>query len=126
MYRSYSAVAPRPEDFPELLDRMGEYMRAHYDWSDDVRRLEMPVMLVYGDGDMYRPEHIVRFYQLLGGGLRDAGWMRESLSPNRLAILPDLTHYDIFLAPAMVRTVLPFLDGESGTRSWAEEVGSGG
>ena len=27
MYISYKAVAPKPEDFPRLLDRMGEYMR---------------------------------------------------------------------------------------------------
>jgi pimeloyl-ACP methyl ester carboxylesterase len=118
MYRSYVAVAPRPEDFPRLLDRMGEWMRTPYDWSEDVKKLKGPVMLVYGDSDMLRPEHIVRFYQLLGGGLRDAGWRREHLSKNRLAILPNLTHYEIFLAPAMVRAVLPFLNGEREARVW--------
>src|SRR5690606_35288061 len=122
MYQSYVAVAPVPGDFPRLLDRMGEYMRRSYDWADDVKTLEMPVMLVYGDADMYRPEHIVEFYKLLGGGLRDAGWMRENMSQNRLAILPDLTHYDIFLAPALARTVLPFLNGTSGSGSWSEQV----
>ena len=123
MYESYAAVAPEPEDFPRLLDRMGELMRTPYDWSEDVKTLKMPVMLVYGDSDMYRPEHIVKFYQLLGGGLRDAGWMREHMSQNRLAILPDLTHYDIFLSPALAATVRPFLDGRSAPRSWAEQVG---
>ncbi|NTW68028.1 MAG: sigma-70 family RNA polymerase sigma factor, partial [Nitrospirae bacterium] len=29
-------------------------------------------------------EHMVEFYKLLGGGLRDAGWQRENLSKNRL------------------------------------------
>src|SRR5687768_6555109 len=96
MYTSYVAVAPNPGDFPRLLDRMGELMRKPYDWADDVKKLTMPVMLVYGDSDMFRPEHIVRFYQLLGGGLKDAGWMREHMSKNRLAILPDLTHYEVF------------------------------
>ncbi len=122
MYRSYEAIAPNPDEFPELLDRMGRLMRTPYDWSADVKTLAMPVMLVYGDSDMYRPEHIVEFYQLLGGGLRDAGWTRENMSPNRLAILPDLTHYEIFAAPALATTVLPFLNGESGARSWAEQV----
>lgn len=122
MYQAYAAVAPRPEDFPVLLDRMGAWMRQPYDWSEDARALTMPVMLVYGDSDMFRPEHVVEFYQLLGGGLRDAGWMRETMSPNRLAILPDLTHYEIFMAPAMARTVRPFLDGHSGAGSWADEV----
>ncbi|HEX6306981.1 MAG TPA: alpha/beta hydrolase [Longimicrobiales bacterium] len=122
MYQSYVAIAPHPEDFPKLLDRMGELMRRPYDYEEDVRKLRMPVMLVFGDSDMYRPEHIVKFYQLLGGGLKDAGWMRENISQNRLAILPDLTHYEIFFAPALAKTVLPFLNGVSGAGSWSEQV----
>ena len=120
MYVNYVAVAPHPEDFPRLLDRMGEAMRQPYDYSEDVKRLSMPVMLVYGDSDMYRPEHIVEFYQLLGGGLRDAGWQREAMSRNRLAIIPDQTHYDVFASAALVPTVLPFLNGE--TTGVSEEV----
>jgi pimeloyl-ACP methyl ester carboxylesterase len=123
MYKSYMAVAPKPEEFPKLLDNMGAMMRKPYDWSSDVKKLRMPVMLVYADSDMFRPEHVVEFYQLLGGGLKDAGWMREHMSQNRLAILPDLTHYDIFLSPELPRTVRPFLDGRSGAKSWAEQVG---
>ena len=122
MYQSYAAVAPHPEDFPRLLDRMGELMRKPYDWSEDVRGLGMPVLIVFGDSDMYRPEHIVEFYKLLGGGQRDAGWMRENQSRNRLAILPELTHYDIFLSPALTATVLPFLNGQSGAQSWAQQA----
>ncbi len=82
----------------------------------------MPVMLVYGDSDMIRPEHVVEFYQLLGGGLKDAGWMRENMPQNRLAILPDVTHYEMGVSPKLVPTVLPFLNGESGAPSWAEQV----
>jgi pimeloyl-ACP methyl ester carboxylesterase len=109
MYKAYAAIAPRPQDFPRLLDEMGEFMRTPYDWSASVKQLRMPVMLVYADSDMIRPEHIVSFYQLLGGGLRDAGWMREHMSKNRLAILPNLTHYDIGENPILATTVLPFL-----------------
>ncbi len=122
MFKSYVAVAPHPEDFPKLLDRMGELMRKPYDWREDVKTLKMPVMLVFGDSDMVRPEHIVEFYQLLGGGLKDAGWMRENMSKNRLAILPNLTHYEMFMAPELADTVLPFLNGEEKAPSWAEQV----
>ena len=79
-------------------------------------------MLVYGDSDMFRPEHIVEFYHLLGGGLRDAGWQRETMSQNRLAIIPDQTHYDVFASAALVPTVLPFLNGETHMASGAEEA----
>ena len=118
MYKSYVAVAPKPDDFPRLLNEIGDFMRKDYDYSADAAKLKMPVMLVFGDGDMYRPEHMIKFYQILGGGLKDAGWMRESLSQNRLAILPNRTHYDIFLAPELVSTALPFLDGDTKVSAW--------
>jgi pimeloyl-ACP methyl ester carboxylesterase len=122
MYQSYVAVAPNPDEFPKLLDNMGAMMRTPYNWAEDVKKLKMPVMLVYGDSDMYSPEHIVEFYHLLGGGLRDAGWQREHMSQNRLAILPGLTHYDIFLSPKLTATVLPFLNGENATKNWSDQV----
>jgi pimeloyl-ACP methyl ester carboxylesterase len=118
MYESYMRLAPRKEDFPRLLDTLGNFMRARYDYSADVAKLKGPVMLVFADADMYKPEHIVKFYQLLGGGLKDAGWQREHMSRNRLAIIPDQTHYDLFLSPRLVPTVLPFLDGKSQAATW--------
>jgi len=117
IYKSYVAIAPHPEEFPKLLDAMGTYMRKPYDWSADVKKLTMPVMLIYGDSDMFRPEHEVKFYQLLGGGLRDAGWQREHMSRNRLTILPNLTHYEMGIASQLVDTALPFLDGEGRAKS---------
>ncbi|UIK07030.1 alpha/beta fold hydrolase [Neorhizobium galegae] len=122
MFISYKAVASDVSEFPRLLDAMGDLMRRDYDFSDAVARLTMPVMLVFGDSDMVRPEHIVEFYQKLGGGLKDAGWMRENMPKNRLAILPDLTHYEAFASPALAPTVLPFLDGKSNAPNWAEQV----
>ena len=74
----------------------------------------MPVMLIYGDSDMISLDHAVSFYHLLGGGLKDAGWQRENMSKNRLAILPNVTHYEIFMSPALVPTAMSFLNG--GTR----------
>jgi pimeloyl-ACP methyl ester carboxylesterase len=122
MYKSYVAIAPKPEEFPKLLDRMGELMRVNHDWSEDVKKLQMPVMLMYGDSDMIRLDHIVSFYNLLGGGLKDAGWGREHMSKNRLAILPNITHYELFLSPRLATTALPFLNGESGAASWDSMV----
>jgi pimeloyl-ACP methyl ester carboxylesterase len=122
MYTSYAAIAPHPEEFPRLLDRMGEAMRQPYDWAQDVPTLGMPVMLVYGDSDMFRPEHEVKFYQLLGGGLKDAGWQREHLSQNRLAILPNVTHYEMGIAPQMVDAALPFLNGAGRGTGGNEQV----
>lgn len=118
MHDGYMAVAPRKQDFPRLLDTLGAFMRKDYDSSGLIPRLAMPVMLVWGDGDMFKPDHMVDFYKRLGGGLRDAGWQREHLSKHRLAILPGRTHYDIFLSPELPRTTLAFLDGQDKGADW--------
>ncbi|KRB13870.1 alpha/beta hydrolase [Mesorhizobium sp. Root695] len=99
MYKSYVAVAPRPPDFPKLLDALGNFMRQNRDYSADVAKLKMPV-----------------------GGLKDAGWTRENLSQNRLAILPNRTHYDVFFAPELTAAALPFLNGEIKVKTWDEVV----
>ena len=112
MYAAYKAVAPRVEDFPEFVARMGEAIRRPYDWSEDAKALKPTTLLVYGDSDMFEPEHIVRFYQLLGGGLRDAGWDGAGMARHRLAILPGVTHYEMSDAPGLVDTALAYLDGE--------------
>jgi hypothetical protein len=39
------------------------------------------------------------------------------MSRNRLAILPDVTHYEMGNAPLLPVTVLPFLNGQSGAKS---------
>ncbi len=122
MYQAYVAVAPHPEDFPKLLDAMGAYMRQTYDWSEDVKTLKMPVELIYGDSDMITLDHAVAFYHLLGGGLADAGWQREHMAQNRLAILPDVTHYEMFGVPAMAQSAMRFIDGVSGQLTWSEQV----
>jgi len=67
-------------------------------------------MLVFGDNDAIRPEHMVQFYQLLGGGKKDAGWDGSGMSVARMAILPGMTHYNIFPSAAVVSAVMPFLD----------------
>jgi len=109
MYQSYIKVAPRPDDFGRLLDAMGDWMRQPFDWRGDVAKVKAQTLLVFGDSDMFRIESIVELYKLFGGGQRDAGWMREHMAKNRLAIIPDVTHYELGTSPKLVATVEPFL-----------------
>jgi len=109
MYGAYVAVAPDPDAFPALMDRTGELLRRPYDWTDEVRGLAMPVLLVFADNDSIPPSHAAEFYALLGGGLRDPGWDGSLASPNRLAILPGLTHYNIGSSPALLAPLETFL-----------------
>jgi len=108
-YQTHAEIAPQPENFPKLLDKMGEMLARDYDWSEAVAALQMPVMLVYGDNDSLSTAYIARFFELLGGGKKDAGWDGSGISNARLAILPGLTHYNVFESPWIVETVEPFL-----------------
>src|SRR5213076_1771813 len=115
MYRLYQRVAPRPEDFPRLLDKIGESMSKDFDYSAEVRGLQMPTLIVAGDADMAPPSHYVEVFKLLDGGLRDGGWMGEGRPQggHALAILPGLTHYNIFSSPLFAAVTLAFLDGSA-------------
>jgi pimeloyl-ACP methyl ester carboxylesterase len=109
VYQEYARIAPNLEDFPKLLDKVGDLLAQDYDWAEEVAMLEMPVMLVYGDADSMPPSHAAEFYGLLGGGKADAGWDGSNMPQSRLAILPGTTHYSIADSPALAAAVLPFL-----------------
>jgi pimeloyl-ACP methyl ester carboxylesterase len=110
MFAAYAAIAPNPDAFPDLMDRVGVMLGTDYDWTDEVKNLRLPTLLMYGDGDSISASHAVEFFELLGGGLRDAGWDGSGKSSSRLAILPDTTHYDIFESPLLAQFAVPFLD----------------
>jgi pimeloyl-ACP methyl ester carboxylesterase len=110
MYADYARIAPRIEDWPVLVTQLTGLLKLDYDWTDEVRALSMPVLIVAGDADGLPPRHAVEFFELLGGGRRDAVWDRSGMTHHGLAILPRLTHYDIASAPALATTVEAFLD----------------
>ena len=116
MYQLYQRVAPRPEDFPRLLDKMGAGMAEDFDFAEEVRGLQVPTLIVAADADMAPPSHYVEVFQLLDGGLRDGGWIGEGRPKggHALAILPGLTHYSIFSSPLFGAVTLAFLDDQPG------------
>jgi pimeloyl-ACP methyl ester carboxylesterase len=111
LYAAYAAVAPNVDDWPVLVSEIADGLKVDYDWSADIPGLSMAVMLVIGDADGVPPSHAVEFFNLLGGGLRDANWDRSGMTRHRLAVLPGVTHYDINETPALSQAVIPFLDG---------------
>jgi pimeloyl-ACP methyl ester carboxylesterase len=109
-YHVYARTAPKPEDWPVLLKKLGELSSKNYDWSKDVEEIKVPSLLVFGDADAVRTAHAVQFFELLGGGKRDGGFDGSGMSNARLAILPGLTHYNIFSSPSLASTVTLFLE----------------
>jgi pimeloyl-ACP methyl ester carboxylesterase len=111
MWELYQRVAPRPEDFGRLLDKIGEMMKEGFDLTDELRAIQVPTMLVAADADQAPPSAFVEAFKLLDGGLRDGGWMGENRPKggHALAVLPGLTHYNIFSSPLFAAVTLDFL-----------------
>ncbi len=113
MYRVYAGVAPRPEDWPVLLTKLGDLLRQDYDWAREVSAISAPTLIVVGDADSVSPAHAVEFFELLGGGKGDAGWDGSNRPASRLAVLAGATHYTIFSSPDLAAVVRPFLEAST-------------
>ena len=100
---------PEPQRFTAFLDKMGGMMRPSYDWSADIRKLPMPVMLMFADNDSVPQQHIAEFFALLGGGVREPGWMNTKLSKARLAVVPGYSHYNFHTAPELAPIIEKYL-----------------
>lgn len=111
MFELYHRVAPNPQDFPKLLDKIGAMMALDFDYSDEVRGLQVPTQIVCADADMAPPSHYVEMFAMLDGGLRDGGWMGEGrpAGGHALAVLPGLTHYNLGASPLFATVTLDFL-----------------
>jgi len=116
MYELYQRVAPRPEDFGRLLDKIGAMMSQDFDFAEEVRGLQVPTLIACADADMAPPSHYVETFAMLDGGLRDGGWMKEGRPKggHALAIIPGETHYSIFASPLLAAAALSFLDASNG------------
>ena len=113
MYQLYQRVAPRPEDFGRLLDKIGAFMAQEIDFTEQVRSLRVPTMVVGADADQVPPTAFMESFALLDGGQRDGGWTGEGRPKggHALAIIPGVTHYSIFSSPLFAAVVLDFLAG---------------
>jgi pimeloyl-ACP methyl ester carboxylesterase len=105
----YSQQWPEPQRFPQFLDKMGKMLSADYDWSADIARLPMPLLLVFADNDSISQKHIADFFALLGGGVTEPGWLNTKLSKSRLAVVPGYSHYNFITSPEVPQIIGKFL-----------------
>jgi len=105
----FSKQWPEPQRFPQFLDKFGKMMSEDYDWSAEIAKLPVPVLLVFADNDSISQKHIAEFFALLGGGVKEPGWLNTQLSRSRLAVVPGYSHYNFITSPEVPQIVGKFL-----------------
>jgi pimeloyl-ACP methyl ester carboxylesterase len=105
----FSKQWPEPQRFPQFLDKLGRTMSEDYDWSADIAKLPMPVLLVFADNDSISQKHIAEFFALLGGGIKEPGWQNTQLSTSRLAVVPSYSHYNLISSPEVPQIIAKYL-----------------
>jgi pimeloyl-ACP methyl ester carboxylesterase len=108
----YRKLAPNPDGFPALVEKMIASQQQPMAWGEDVGKLKMPVLIIAGDADGVTLEHYVEMLRLLGGG--EMGDTGKPLTASRLAILPATSHTALIgQVDLMVEFITPFLLGET-------------
>lgn len=97
MRDAYDAVAPDPAHFEEFAARTSAMVHEFPGWTDELRSLRAPTLLIFGDRDFSPVADAVELFELLP----DA----------QLAILPGTTHVGVSRRPEQVLALItPFLD----------------
>jgi pimeloyl-ACP methyl ester carboxylesterase len=97
MRDAYDAVAPDPAHFGEFAAKNSAAVHEFPGWTDELRSLRAPALLIFGDRDFSPLPDVVELFGLL---------------PNaQLAVLPGTTHMGVTRRPRELLTLItPFLD----------------
>ncbi len=96
---AYETVAPDPAHFDEFAAKMSAMVLEFRGWTDELRSLQAPTLLIFGDRDFSPLPEVVEMFELL---------------PNaQLAVLPGTTHVGVTRRPGEVLALItPFLDAD--------------
>jgi pimeloyl-ACP methyl ester carboxylesterase len=97
MQDARAAVAPDPTDFERVAAKTTAMVHEVPGKTDELRSLQMPILLMFGDRDFWPLADVAELFALL---------------PNaQLAVLPGTTHMRMTQQPeALLALVTPFLD----------------
>jgi pimeloyl-ACP methyl ester carboxylesterase len=97
MREAYQAVAPDPAHFDQLAARTSAMVHEFPGWTEELRSLRLPVLLIFGDRDFSPLADVLETFGLLP----DA----------QLAVLPGTTHVGVTRRPGqLLALITPFLD----------------
>jgi len=109
--KAYARMAPNPHDWPKLVEKIKQL---DLTWrglrDDDLRSIKAPTLLIVGDADVVKPEHVVQMLRLLGGGVPGD---IVGLPRSQLAVLPGTTHVTIIgKTDWLLSMITPFLNAQ--------------
>lgn len=108
--KEYKEIAPHPENWPQLIDKIKKQdINAAVVTPEKIKALAMPVLLIAGDSDIIRADHMVEFFKLLGGVV--PGDM-VGMPKSQLAILPGTSHIGVMNQPEVPVYIEKFLAAE--------------
>jgi pimeloyl-ACP methyl ester carboxylesterase len=85
MHDAYDAVAPEPAHFDEFAAKTSKAVHEFPGWTDELRSMQVPTLLIFGDRDFSPLPDVVEMFELL---------------PNaQLAVLPGTTHMGVWRRP---------------------------
>jgi pimeloyl-ACP methyl ester carboxylesterase len=107
--QEYASIAPHPENWHRLVAKVADLDRTTLGWSREaIQSVKAPTLLIIGDSDIVRPEHVVEMFRLLGGGV--VGDL-VGLPRSQLAVLPGTTHVTLVdRAEWLASMITEFLD----------------
>lgn len=105
----YKRLAPNPEDFPVLVEKLVQLDTQVQDWSPElIQAITAPTLIIIGDSDSVRPEHAVDLFRLRGGGVDGD---LTGLPNAQLAVIPGATHTSILnRVDLLIPIIVEFLD----------------
>jgi pimeloyl-ACP methyl ester carboxylesterase len=107
--QAYASIAPHPEQWHRLVAKIADFDRTTQGWSPEaIASIKAPTLLIIGDSDIVRPEHVVEMFRLLGGGVFGD---LVGLPRSQLAVLPGTTHVTLVdRAEWLASMITAFLD----------------
>ena len=96
----YKRLSPNPDGFPNLMAKLKALDLDRFAWDEaEFARIDVPVLLIFGDADVTSMQHAARMYDLLGGN-HDGD--SNGLSTAQLAVLPGTPHTGVVFNPANI------------------------
>jgi pimeloyl-ACP methyl ester carboxylesterase len=108
-YPAYLKATAKPEQWTQIVEHIKGLNATYVDIpAKQIQAIKAPAMIIVGDSDIMRPEHVAEMFRTIGGGV--AGDI-VGLPRAQLAVLPGTTHITVIDRAAYLLAIIPaFLD----------------